>query len=316
MKQNSVITVDIGASKIRFMAVKDNKEMTEYLDTPVVSLVRGELTNSDLVKILTDNILRLINHIQKEENTISAIGIGSPGSLDSVRGVILSPPNLKGIRNFAIVDELKSAFKLPVFLLNDADAALLGEHWLRSNRELNNIIYLTLSTGVGSGILKNGKLPNEKTELGHQPITMAGKQKTCSCGEPNHVEAYLGTKGLAEIYTEVFEIKQILTSIERYSISTKMRKGVADADPKWLLVQAKYAKYLAIFLRYIFFNFQPELVILGGGIVLGNGPLFAKTKDELERITSKGEITKIELALSGNSVNLGAARHAFMEMVK
>lgn len=316
MKQNSVITVDIGASKIRFMAVKDNKEMTEYLDTPVVSLVSDELTNSDLVKILTDNILRLINNIQKEGDPVSAISIGSPGSLDSVRGVILNPPNLKGIRNLAIVDKLKLEFKLSVFLLNDADAALLGENWLRSNRKLKNIIYLTLSTGVGSGILKNGKLPNEKIELGHQPITMGGKEKTCSCGELNHVEAYLGTRGLAEIYTDVFEIKQILTSIERYSISLKMRQGVADAEPKWLLVQAKYAKYLAIFLRNIFFNFQPELIILGGGIILGNTSLFAKTKDELERITSKGEITKIELALSGNSVNLGAAKYAFMEMAK
>src|SRR3989344_370384 len=192
----NIITIDIGASKIRFMAVKDNKEVTEYLDTPTVDLVGRELKNSNLVKILTDNISRLRHNIQTEGDTVSAISIGSPGSLDPVRGVILNPPNLKGIRNLAIVDELKDIFKLPVFLLNDADAALLGEHWLRSNRESENIIYLTLSTGVGSGILKRGELLNEKVELGHQPITIEGKRKRCSCGELNHVEAYLGTKGL------------------------------------------------------------------------------------------------------------------------
>lgn len=310
----NIITIDIGASKIRFMAVKDNKEVTEYLDTPTVDLVGRELKNSNLVKILTDNISRLRHNIQTEGDTVSAISIGSPGSLDPVRGVILNPPNLKGIRNLAIVDELKDIFKLPVFLLNDADAALLGEHWLRSNRESENIIYLTLSTGVGSGILKRGELLNEKVELGHQPITIEGKRKRCSCGELNHVEAYLGTKGLAEIYTEIFEIKKSLTSGEQYSTSSKMRKGVADLDPKWLLVQARYAKYLAIFLRNIFLNFRPELVILGGGIIFENASLFSKTRYELERITSKGEVTKIELALSGKNVNLGVAKYALEQL--
>ena len=89
---------------------------------------------------------------------------------------------------------------------------------------------------------------------------------------------------------------------------------MADLDPKWLLVQARYAKYLAIFLRNIFLNFRPELVILGGGIIFENASLFSKTRYELERITSKGEVTKIELALSGKNVNLGVAKYALEQL--
>ena len=133
----NIITVDIGASKIRFMTVNEKKEMTEYLDTPPVNLVGWEIKNQELVKLLADNIQRSINDIQKEGNEVSAISIGSPGSLDPVRGIILTPPNLKGIRYLAIVDELKHIFNLPTFLLNDADASVQGEWWLREYKKFN-----------------------------------------------------------------------------------------------------------------------------------------------------------------------------------
>src|SRR3989344_2775299 len=173
----NIITIDIGASKIRFMTVNEKKEMTEYLDTPPVNLVSHKLNNQELVKLLTNNISRSIDDIKKEGNTVSAVSIGSPGPLDPIKGIIQNPPNLKGLKNLAIVDELKKIFNIPVFLLNDAEAASLGEWWLRDHKGYKNIIYLTLSTGVGSGEIKDGQL-KMGSELGHKPLAVDGEERT------------------------------------------------------------------------------------------------------------------------------------------
>src|SRR3989344_8773783 len=133
MDKRVIITVDIGASKIRFMAVNIRKELTEYLDSPMVSLVGWEIKNQELIKLLADNIQHSIVDAQKGGNIVSAISIGSPGSLDPIRGIILTPPNLQGIRHLAIVDELKNIFNIPTFLLNDADASVKGEWGLRED---------------------------------------------------------------------------------------------------------------------------------------------------------------------------------------
>ncbi len=309
----NVITIDIGASKIRFMTVSEKKEMTEYLDTPPVNLIGRKLNNEELSQLLTDNISRSIDDMKKEGNVVSAVSIGSPGPLDPIKGVIQNPPNLRGLKDLAIVDELKKIFNMPVFLLNDADAALLGEWWLLDHKRYKNIIYLTLSTGVGSGEVKNSQLKTG-SELGHKPLAIEGEERTCSCREQNHVEAYLGTKGLAEIYSKIFKLKSSNLEPERQHLtSRKMRKGVASLDPKWLAVQETYAKYLAIFLKDVATKFRPELIILGGGIIFGNESLLAKTKEELAKIAPQ-EITKIELAQSGNNVNLGAAKYALEQL--
>lgn len=313
MDKRNIITIDIGASKIRFMAGNERKELTEYLDTSPVNLVGWEINNQELIKLLADNIRSLINDIQKEGNEVSAISIGSPGSLDPVKGIILTPPNLKGIRHLAVVDELKHIFNLPTFLLNDADASVLGEWWLREHKKFKDIVYITLSTGVGSGILKNHQLLEKKLELGHQPLAIEYAQRLCSCGELNHAEAFLGTQGLSKTYSDIFEIKTDLKPEEQHLISPQMRRGIANSDPRWRAVQEMYTDHLAVFLKNIFLDFRPELIILGGGIIFGNKSLLKQAKEKLKRLVPD-EVSNIELALSDNNVNLGAAKYALEQL--
>lgn len=310
MKRN-ILTVDIGASKIRMRIIDSGSG--EVSEEKRISLVGLELSNTIFLKLLSDNIQAILENIPKRE--ISAISIGSPGPVNPKTGTILTPPNLKGIRNFPIRDELMKIFNLPVYLLNDADASMLGEYWLLKNPDLKNVIYITLSTGVGSGILKDGKLINEKIELGHQPLVIAGEHRMCSCNESDHAEAYLGTTGLAHTYSEVFEISKKLKTEEEHSISPKMREGTAKGDPQWLMVQEIYTHHLAEFLKGIFLTLSPELIILGGGIIFNNEPLLAKTREELGKLLP-GRNIEIKLAQSEYNVNLGAAKYAFDELEK
>lgn len=309
MGKDIIITVDIGASKIRFMSVSHDKELTEYADTPQVSLIGLSLDNEKLFTILSENIQRSIENVKKEGNTAVAISIGSPGSLDGKKEVILNIPNLKDIRDFKIVDHLRQAFNLPVFLLNDADMAMFGELWLREHKKIKNAVYLTLSSGVGSGRYQNGKL-GEKVELGHQPLDVSDDNRLCSCNEQNHAEAYLGTKGLARTYTKVFEIDpSSIGPEEEYSISRKMRDGITKEDKKWIAVLDMYVGHLTLLLRKIWNIYRPELIILGGGIAFGN-------KSLLNEVHKNMSEPPIELAEVSHNVNLGAAKYAFDRLDK
>ena len=311
-KQGAVITADVGASKVKFAVVNLKQELTEYLNIPPVSLVGLELDNNKFLDIITDGIKKCSATLAGEEDFPLAISIGSPGPLDSLGGVILNPPNLKGVRNLAITAELKNIFDLPIFLLNDADASLLGELWFREYKKLKNVVYITLSSGVGSGVLKDGQLETG-SELGHKPLSGMSEERVCSCGEMNHAEAYLGTKGLAETYAKIFGLQfGQMKPEDRHEVSPNMRKGVANNKKKWLELEIEYSKHLALFLKNIAVQ-KPELIILGGGIIFGNQSLLAKTKEELKKLMPN-EAVNIELAESGHNVNLGAAKYALEQL--
>ena len=313
MATEKIITVDIGASKVNFAVVDSNNNLLEYPEVPLVSLVNIGLNNQKLLEIISGGVQKVISILVRQKETLSAISIGSPGPLDSVNGVIQNPPNLKGVINFPIIDELKKLFNMPVFLLNDADAAALGEWWLGAGQGFKDIVYITLSSGVGSGIIKDGELQN-KIELGHEQLMVGDEQRTCSCGESNHVEAFLGTNGLAETYARIMGIKfSDIKTEDRYKISIEMRKGAGDGDEKWLALEDKYSEHLAIFLNKVITNNRPQIIILGGGIIHENIRLLNKTKQHLKKFSGTEEVP-IVLAKLKNPVNLGAAKYALEQL--
>lgn len=328
MKQGSVITIDLGASKIRFAAVNDRYELTQYLDVPPVDLVGSSLDNKKLIGILADGIRKTSADLIKENCSPAAISIGSPGPLNPFKGIIEETPNLKGIKNLPIVEELKNTFNLPTFLLNDADAAGLGELWVGAGRNFSDVDYITLSSGVGSAKISDGKLERglgKASEWGHTSIGVPNKWWLCGCGQWSCAEAYLGTHGLSKIYAKIFDNKETdLSEKDIYSVSYKMREGIAANYPKWIKVQEEYAQDLAILLRNIILVDQPQIIILGGGIAYGNESLLSEAKKQLtvlmdlkkDKMAVMAQGVKIKLAQLKNAVNFGAAKYALEEMAK
>ena len=312
MIKETIITVDIGASKVHFAVVEGNN-LIEYSEIPQVGLVNIGLDNQKLLEIISGGVKKIISILTKQKETVSAISIGSPGSLDSATGIIQNPPNLKGVINFPIVDELKKLFDVLVFLLNDADAAALWEGWLGAGQGFKDIVYITLSSGVGSGIIKDGKLQN-KRELGHEQFVVRDEQRTCSCGESNHAEAFLGTNGLAETSAQIMGTKfSDMKTEDRYKISIEMRKGASNGDEKWLALEDKYSEHLGIFLNEVITNNRPQIIILGGGIIQENTRLLNKTKQHLKKFSETEEVP-IVLAKLKNPVNLGVAKYALEQL--
>lgn len=322
MLKEIIITVDIGASKIRVQPVSKDGDLGQIIS---INLIGQNLNNDSFVDLIAKSIDQAIDSL--DDTKILAISIGSPGPLDSFRGVIKDTPNLIGVKDLNIVDRLNKKFRgLPIYLLNDADAAGLGEWWLGSGKDAKFFVYITLSTGVGSAFLVNGELQcglGKAPEWGHTMLAIENKFPLCACGRRSCAEAFLGTDGLAKLYAKEFDIKEAdLTINDKHSVSFKMREGVRNNDPKWQKIQEEYVKYLAVFLRNIILVHQPNAITLGGGIAFGNNELLKLTKDELKKLM---DLTKdkmgvmldnvwLNLAKFENSVNLGVAKYAFQKL--
>lgn len=334
MTEELILTIDIGASKVLFQAIGMNGELGPSTS---VRLVELELNNDKLIGLLEEGIRPFIE--SGGDSKIIAISIGCPGPLNPVSSTIETPPNLKGVENLNVGKRLKDIFNLPVYLLNDAAAAGIGECWLGAGKGFSSVIYITLSSGVGCANLVNG-MPvwgmGKAPEWGHTLMYIQNHNllfsnndlaynRLCSCKKYGCVEAYLGTRGLAKTYSDIFEIGlSEMADSDIYDISPKMRIGVQAKEPRYQKLQKKYSFHLASLLSNIILVHQPEIIILGGGIAYNNEPLLGETVQYLDELmapgTSKVAVmrsgVKLSLAQFKNPVNLGAAKYALNKLVE
>lgn len=175
-----VIGIDLGASFLRGGIVSQKGEMEVK--------IKEKTQKEDL----TEQIIKVIRNLLKSKE-IEAIGLGVPGPLDFKKGLILNPPNLPKWHNLPLLRILKKEFKPPIFLDNDGNCALLGEKWQGVAKNLKNALMLTLGTGIGGGILIDGKVYRGKSgagaELGHMIIDPQGP--SCNCGQKGCLEALI-----------------------------------------------------------------------------------------------------------------------------
>lgn len=256
--------IDLGGSHISSWSL--DKSGDTY--SPFSRIDIGSDLNADgLLNHLT-SFVRTATELTRGGHLV-AIGLASPGPLDPYRGMIISPPNLPKVKNLEIVKMLQEKTDLPVFLINDADAAVLGEAWLGSAQGFKNVVILTLGTGVGSGIIAGGKLQRGRGmggEWGHTTVFFSDQKRPCSCGRWNCLEAFCGTEGLVETYCYFFSVKrETLKQAEIYAVSEKMRR-YHDLDSQWRKVFDVYCHCLTEGIINIANIHHPDCVVLGGGI--------------------------------------------------
>lgn len=223
----------------------------------------------------------------------------------------------------------------PAFLVHDADAALLAEQWLGAAKGFNNVAMVTFGTGVGFSVIDNGHLIRGKgraSEAGHTDVYVGDEVRLCPCGRKNHWEAYVKTSGLAITYCNVFKIDpEILTIQEKYNISYRLREELAknpdlaqNFDLRWSEVIDNYSTHVVIGLRNILSNFDPECIVLGGGIMTGNSLLLNNIKDKWhkdlfgtgklrefkDKLAPMGIGTELRLAKLPDAGVIGAAKYA------
>jgi glucokinase len=234
---------------------------------------------------------------------LSAVGIGCGGPLDPVRGILLAPPHLPGWRDVPVVALAARAFELPVTLENDGTAAAAGEHRWGAGAGAANMVYLTVSTGVGGGAVIDGRLYRGSTgnggEFGHVTVDRHGRP--ChGCGRAGCLEAYVSGTSIAQRARE-----RGLDVVGAEDVAAAARSG----DPVAQAVWDETLEALACGIISIVNLFEPELVVIGGGVSRSGEQLLGPVRELVQAGAMKpaGSAQVVVSALGDHVGVVGAA---------
>lgn len=190
----SYLGIDIGAGSIKASLIDSNGNVLK-------SSFRKTGTETNEKQFL-DSIFDIV--LELKNSSLTAVGIGSPGPIDSENGILIESANLPLLKNVALVSHLKKKFSIPVYYNNDANLAALGEYHFGLGKGSPSLVILTLGTGLGGGWVYQGKLFNgykgSGMEAGH--VTYLPNGSLCGCGQRGCTEAYFSASGFLNRYKE------------------------------------------------------------------------------------------------------------------
>lgn len=305
------IGVDLGGTNIAVGVVTEDGKIIASDSTPTLA----EREYPEIVADMAMVCRRVVEQAGIDMKEVKSIGIGSPGSIDSENGIVLYANNLK-FNNAPIADELRKHIDLPVHIENDANAAAYGEFAV-NGKGAKHFVFVTLGTGVGGGIIINGKLYTGFNgiggELGHMTLVHGGKM--CSCGNPGCWEAYASVTALISQTKEAIEKNpdslMVKLAQEKGEVSGRTAFEAAKAgDAAGKAVVDQYIEYVASGVMNIINIFQPERLVIGGGISKEGEYLLAPIREYCEKYgyNKISKRTDIQIATLFNDAGIiGAA---------
>jgi glucokinase len=295
-----VLGLDIGGTKLAAGVVDANGAVHSF----VVAPTRVDEGSESGLERLFELGRRAIADSGLEMEQIEAVGIGSGGPLDADRGVLIAPPHLPGWHDVPVVRLTEDAFGLAATLENDATAAAAGEHRWGAGAGVRNMVYLTISTGVGGGVVIDGRLYRGSMgnggELGHVTIDWHGR-RCRGCGRLGCLEAYVSGTSIAERAHEA--------GLE-LPTAAAVAAAARDGDPGATAIWDETVEALACGLTSIVNLFEPELVVLGGGVTRSGDQLLRPVRERVRASTMQpaGNAADIVLSPLGDQVGvIGAA---------
>ncbi len=261
------IGIDLGGTNIAAGLVDRDGRILYSASVPTLK----ERHWSEIVKdmaILAQRVTAEGGHSMEE---VEAVGIGCPGSIDQKNGVVVYSNNIV-MHNVPMAEEFRKYVDKPVFLENDANAAAMGE-FTTCGEGVNSFVFMTLGTGVGGGIILDGKVwsgfNGAGAEIGHQTLVYGGK--ACTCGRRGCLEAYASVTALIEQTKEAMEAHPESAmhawAAEHGKVTGRTAFTCAAAgDPVAILVRDQYIEYVAEGICSIINVLQPEVLAIGGGI--------------------------------------------------
>ena len=264
--------VDIGGTKCSVALVNHEGKIIDRNDTC------NHVTQHEegLVELVAAHIKQLISHNKLQETDIEGIGIGCAGHIRYRDGVIITTSNLNGFKNYPLRNAFQAHFNIPVMLDNDANAQAFGEFKFGYGKGRDSMVFLTISTGIGAGIIINHQLYRGHTgtagEFGHT-IVEPGSQLTCSCGNNGCLMACACGMALPFLFQQ--KINQgkhsnlnLPPSFNINKVSGQLlKKGLEANDPVSTEIVLESGYYVGVGIYNIFQALNPELIVIGGGLL-------------------------------------------------
>lgn len=322
-RRRSVLALDLGGTKIIAAAVLSTGEIISRK----YSLTLADEGPRPVINRLSSAVAETMAQAKLKTPGIAGIGIAAAGIIDTNEGIVTTSPNLPGWRDVPLRDIIAERLGLTTYLINDASAAALGEHRFGAGKGVDNLIYLTVSTGIGGGIIIDGELylgaDGCAGEIGHMIIETHGPQ--CNCGKFGCLEAL--ASGSAMTKESVRRLNQgeksyiielvdgRLEDITAETVSLAARKGDSLACD----IVARAANYLGIGLANLVNIFNPELIVIGGGVSKMGNMLLAPTRKAVRELAFKlpARTARIVRArLGSNAGIIGAAAYVFDQQLQ
>ena len=277
MHMRTIISIDIGGTQLRAAAYKQGQR-EPFAQKKVKTKASEPDTFGRLVKLVED--------IWSQTEKVTAIGVSSPGPVDPHTGVIMFAPNIKEWRDFPIAAKLMQHFGVPTYLDNDANLAGLAEWKFGAGRGHHNVLYLTVSTGVGGGVIINDRLLQGyhglAAELGHTVVQADGP--LCGCGQRGHLESFSSGTGIERFVAD--QLKAGRASVlhpgkknSAHDISEAAKQGDAVAKRIFTIV----GEYIGVGLASVVNLLNPEIIIIGGGVADAGDILLNPIKETIRK---------------------------------
>lgn len=318
-----IVGVDIGGTTTKLAFINMDGEILYKWQIYTDNSNEGKNITINIAKSIAINLAKL----KLNKQNLLGIGIGAPGPVNYQTGVILNAVNLGWSDSFPLKDLLERETDLPVYIDNDANCAALGEMWKGAGNGAKDLVFVTIGTGIGGGIIINGEIVQGINgaggEIGHiTAMPINGSQ--CNCGKTGCIETIASATGIVRLAKE--ELLTIGTPGELHNILTKegkiTAKDVMVCAQKGDMIAKKVLNYVTFYLGFVLAGIantlNPEKIVIGGGVSKAGKILINPLKEQFAQFTFKPvrESTEIIVATLGNDAGvIGAAwlvRKAFL----
>lgn len=316
-----IVAVDIGGTKIIAAVINQKGEKLSRVYHPTLA----EQGPEKVIGRLASSIRLAVNRSGNALEEIGGISLAVAGLIDVNRGLVTTAPNLPHWENVRLGDILQDEFKIPVFLLNDASAAALGEHRFGAGIGIDNLIYVTVSTGIGGGFILNDKLfegtDGSAAEIGHMIVLADGP--ACRCGQNGCLEALASGSAIARMARErlLEGQKSILKNLIEGEVVSVTAEHVARAGRKKdivaLAIIKEAAYYLGIGLSNLVNLLNPQMIVIGGGVSAMGEMILRPARRSMKEHAFKlpaSTVRVVKSKLSPDSGILGAAAYAYLRL--
>lgn len=306
-QKNRLIGIDIGGTSIKFALMDDAGTIEKKWSIPTNIAEKGK----DIPKEICDSIRTTLEDARLA--TVKGIGIGVPGPISPDGKMVVQAVNLDW-KDLPLKEIIETDLGIDVCLLNDANAAALGEMWKGAAQGKANLLFVTLGTGVGGGIVLNGEVLNgchsSGGEIGHIPIR-SDEQRLCGCGGRNCLETFASANGLAlSMRKKLKEVNENWPEITPPIVFEKAAQKNVHAQA----VLAEFTDILGQALAGIMNTIDVEEIVIGGGLSEAGDQLLLPLKKKLEQyvfpqIKAHFSVKKAQL---GNEVGIYGAVYAYL----
>lgn len=284
-----IVAIDLGGTKIITCLIRNNKIEKK------IKFRTSRKGKTSVIRQLINSVYLITSNIKKSSIKYIVIGVASP--IDEEKGIVINAPNIKGFKNIKLKDVLERKFHIKTIIKNDALLQALGEYSI--SQDIKSLFFLTLGTGVGASFVYKGEA--FPLEFGHTIIQANGNK--CSCGNKGCIESYVSGRAISDLFYKKTKKRLLPSEILRLA-----KKGNKKA--KGLLNQT--AHYLSVALINAINTFNPEAIIINGGLI----PIAEYLMPSIKKEIRKNKITKYNGKIMISSIKEDALFYGAIYLMK